>query len=309
MLTSWLQRHAPYLLIIGVASCSGGAGSGDAGALLDGTTIDADGGACPPAFGGVATSVYGQTSSRFHVSAYDSWVLLDGRIYDGPTIEFHSEAERQGACRLLTYVSSFCDPACAAGQACVDSECVDYPGLQSVGTVVLGGVGDDVDISPSAEGGYSWFTDQVGIVALTTVELVAPGGVGPAFEIAACVPPTPLPSSDWVALLGARADGEDVTLTWSNPVDWARIYLRMTTGIGTHGGISPVEVECEGPDTGSLTIPGSYLDALYAGGWSCGECGGNDLFRYHSREVTSADHTVQLRVQSSASFWFHPNLD
>ena len=35
---------------------------------------------------------------------------------------------------------------------------------------------------------------------------------------------------------------------------------RPKTCVGTRGGISPVEVECEGPDTGELTIPGAYCD-------------------------------------------------
>jgi hypothetical protein len=95
-------------------------------------------------------------------------------------------------------------------------------------------------------------------------------------------------------------------LTWSDPVDTARIYLRMTTGIGTHGGISPVELECEGPDVGMLELPGAYLDSLYADGWACGECGGNDLVRYHADEVDAGGTTVQLRTEATVGFWFIP---
>jgi hypothetical protein len=115
-----------------------------------------------------------------------------------------------------------------------------------------------------------------------------------------------MPSEDWPSLLRQRLAGQDVTLSWSNAVDTARIYLRMTTGIGTHGGISPVEIECEGPDQGSLTLPGAYLDALYADGWSCGECGENRLIRYHVAQSGTGDRIVQLRVQAYYQFFFIP---
>jgi hypothetical protein len=115
-----------------------------------------------------------------------------------------------------------------------------------------------------------------------------------------------MPVGDWSGLLAARAPGQPVTLTWSDPVDSARIYLRMTTGIGTHGGISPVEIECEGPDVGMLELPGAYLDALYESGWSCGECGDNTLVRYHVDETDAGGTTVQLRTEATVGFWFIP---
>ena len=259
------------------------------------------------ALGGSRSSLFDQTSSRFEVSAYAGWVRFDGAVYDGDDVEFHQETQRQGSCRLLTYAATFCQPACGASEACVDGACVALPTAESVGTVVLSGVGADESIEPLVTGNYSWFTDRVSIDDLTNVSLSAPGDAGPAFDLTACAAAPPAPTSDWGQLLEQRSAGEDVTLRWSNPIDTARIYLRMTTGVGTHGGISPVEIECEGPDTGTLTLPGGYLDSLYAQGWSCGECGGNDLFRYHATEATVGDYTVQLRVQASAGFWYIPS--
>ncbi len=135
----------------------------------------------------------------------------------------------------------------------------------------------------------------------------APGDEAEGFAVETCTAEAIEPEGDWEDALWQRANGEDVTLAWSNPVETARIYLRMTTGIGTHGGISPVEIECEGPDTGELTLPGAYLDALYEPSyWSCGECGNNELHRYHATEVAAGDHVVQWRIQSTASFWYIP---
>jgi hypothetical protein len=95
-----------------------------------------------------------------------------------------------------------------------------------------------------------------------------------------------------------------VTLTWSDSDPDSRIYLRMTTGVGTHGGISPVEVECESADTGRLVLPGAYLDQLYDdGAWSCGECGDNNVWRY--RAATTASD-VQFRAEARTTFFFRP---
>jgi hypothetical protein len=127
------------------------------------------------------------------------------------------------------------------------------------------------------------------------------------FDLTTCVVAPPAPIGDWSAAMSGREAGEDVTLTWSDPYDTARVYLRMTTGIGTHGGISPVEIECEGPDTGSLTLPGAFLDLLYDGSyWSCGECGDNRLLRYHATEALVGSTTVQLRTQSPTIFYYRP---
>ncbi len=293
---------AILIALAATGGCSGGGTAVDAGGGDDG----GDGG-CPAALGGASGPQFAQTSSRFDLGAYPDWLTFSGGVYDGPKIEFHQEAERQGACRLLTYQASFCDPACQSGQACIAEQCVDYPALQSVGTVTLGGVGTTgIPVAPVGDGSYSWSTQDFGAGDLAEISLDAPGAVGPGFSVAACTPPPLEPTADWSALLEQRADGQDVTLEWSNPIDWTRVYIRMTTGIGTHGGISPVEIECEGRDTGSLTLPGSYLDALYADGWSCGECGGNDLIRYHAGEVDAGDRRIQLRIGSSSSFWYRP---
>ena len=80
----------------------------------------------------------------------------------------------------------------------------------------------------------------------------------------------------------------------------------MTTGIGTHGGISPIEIECEGPDVGTLEIPGSYLDQLFEDGWSCGECGNNDLRRYVADEGDLSTGKARFTAETWSTFFFQP---
>jgi hypothetical protein len=234
-------------------------------------------------------------------------MTFNGAAFDGPTPSFHDEAERQGFCRLLTYEASFCDPACNDGQICFDGACASYPAVVSAGTLELRGAGSAaISLEPNDVGHYYWSTEELGYDAVDTIAVIAAGDIAPAFELEACLVEPPLPTQDWSLLLESRADAEDVVLRWSNPLPSARVYLRMTTGIGTHGGISPVEIECEGPDSGTLTIPGSYLDALYADGWSCGECGGNELIRYHADRAGSGADAAELRTESGATFWFQP---
>lgn len=272
----------------------------------DATTDDATGGLDPCAtLGAGAEPLFTRPAGVFVFRDAPGYRWLRGFIDGGPRVPFHQESEREGACRLLTYSPSACDPACTAPAVCIDEVCVTEPSGLSAGAVTLTGVGEQSHaVTEGPLHDYYW--DHEGNDVITMPGLAAAGADVGAFELEVCPITAPTPADDWSALLAARAPGQDVALTWSDPVDSARIYLRMTTGIGTHGGISPVEIECEGPDVGTLVLPGAYLDALYADGWSCGECGGNDLVRYHAAEVDAGGTTVQLRAEASAGFWFIP---
>ncbi|MFO0745980.1 MAG: hypothetical protein U1F43_09935 [Myxococcota bacterium] len=262
---------------------------------------DASDGVCAPTPGDSGPR-FAQTDDRFELALSAGYVQLRGRVLDGAVVAFHTEAERQGQCRLLRYQATLCDPACEPDQRCVASTCVADPGLLSAGRVTLAGVqATAIAVEPSAIDDYFW--DAEGSFAPGLIELSAAGDAVGAFALEACPVEAPAPAADWSAALDARGAGADAVLAWTDAVPGARIYLRMTTGIATHGGISPVEVECEGPDTGSLTLPGAYLDALYAQGWGCGECGDNALYRYRAAETTASGHTLQLRVQSAAHFY------
>lgn len=260
-------------------------------------------GPCAGPLGSGDAPIFEQPPGRFALLVVDSYKSLRGFISDGPRVEFHQESARDGACRLLTYTASTCTPTCTAPAVCIAGECVTEPAGVSAGAVTLRGVGED-DIAVAEDGLHNYFWDGQGGGAPTMPGLTAAGADVPAFDLEVCPSTAATPEGDWSALLAARAPGEPVLLTWSDPLDDARIYLRMTTGIGTHGGISPVEIECEGPDVGALELPGDFLDALYAEGWACGECGGNDLIRYYADETD--DGGVQLRSESVTNFWFIP---
>jgi len=272
----------------------------------DSSSSDATGALDPCAIPGWGPEpMFDEPPGRFTFRDGPGYQSVTGFISDGPRVDFHEESERQGACRLLEYTASSCEPACEPPAVCIGEACITEPPGLSAGVVTLAGVdGEPIDLTEDALHSYYW--DRAGDFMATMPSLDAAGAEVDAFELAVCPTTAPTPIGDWSGLLAARAPGEAITLTWSDPIDSARIYLRMTTGIGTHGGISPVEIECEGPDVGMLELPGAYLDALYAEGWSCGECGGNDLVRYHVDEADAGGTSVQLRTEATAGFWFIP---
>ncbi len=281
-------------------------GGGAAGAAGAGT----GGGSCAATLDGVTGPSFEQPSSRIRVRAGSYFTVLDGAVVDGPSRELHAEAARDGSCRLLTYDSgSFCDPACENPAICINGVCERFPEPLSAGPLTARfGSNEPVVVEPIELGRYFFQTEDFGYDDVRAVAVSAPGDEAAGFDLEACLASAPQAIGDWDQLLQKRVAGGDVALAWSNPVPTARIYLRMTTCIGTHGGISPVEVECEGPDVGKLTLPGAYLDALYEQGWGRGECGVNDVLRYHASQSGSGDGAVQLRVESVASFFFQPRL-
>jgi len=210
---------------------------------------------------------------------------------------------------------SICDPPCDSGQYCGFAKtCVTDLTLKTAGTLTFTGIVDTtyltgivdttVSVDPNAALGY-YLRIKTGIKtnanitakwgALVTVS--ASGDVVGPFELALQIPlEAPEPLEDWYALFDNRAPGQDVILRWANPDETSRISLYMTTGLGLHAGISPVDIECEGPDRGTLTLPGSFLDLLYAWGWNCGNCPNNYLLRYRAVRTQVGSHEIEYRV-------------
>jgi hypothetical protein len=213
---------------------------------------------------------------------------LQGAFADGPRVRWNTEAERVGNCRLMTYAPSQCTPACAGEQACVDGECLSWPARRDLGD--LRWVWPDGDQTVSPDGALAYFA---------TGAASEPGDVSIEVGDLSLVAPTidaPEPDGDWTRALEQRGDG-DATLRWKDPILHARVRLFMTDCIATHGGIAAAEIECEGPDSGELVIPGAFLDALDEGDWSQGECGSHDLQRYHS----AGDATERLETVAATS--------
>ena len=230
----------------------------------------------------------------------DTWfdygeTQLQGGFADGPQPRHHSEAERSGGCRLLTYSPSSCDPACEDSALCVEGECQPWPEYQDYGPLLWSWPDGEQTVEPTDWYAY-WATGSASGEGDVTVELAA-------FTLSAPTITSMDPVRDWDRVIESRGDG-DAALQWTNPVLDARVRLHMTDCEGSHGGIAAAELECEGPDTGELVIPGSYLSAIEQGDWSHGECGSHTWERYHAA-TPEGDDTLRFEtIGPSGLFWF-----
>jgi hypothetical protein len=301
-------------------------GCGDAasqGADTDSSANDSDVDAgpvvnCDETFGDIEGPLFDQTNNRFIAQVWDLEDPYDegafsGSLFDGPDLVFHKEAYRVGYCRLMTYDGNACDETCLDSQFCVNGECQTPPSSVSAGPLTLStsnGIAET--LNPDALNGYFRSFDFEEVSDLDWVSMEMPE-LNADVSLTACIPEPIVPESDFGEAFAARADGEDVTLRWKPSTQHARIYLHMTTCIGTHAGISPVEIECEGRDVGELTIAGSFLDAFAScdGCWALGECGGHRLVRSHTveTEIDTEGQAVQLRGVTESDFSYFPGRD
>ncbi len=222
---------------------------------------------------------------------------ITGRFADGPEPRFHHESKRIGQCRLVEYTPTFCTPACQDNSVCIDSACVGWPQYIDRGTLLWSWPGRERRIEAVEEHDFRYdATDTISETGMVSVS----------FEdvtLSAPIVEEPVPEGDWYALLETR-DG-DVVLRWSNPAQNARIRLYMTDCEGTHGGIANSEIECEGPDTGTLTLPGAFLDALESGSWGRGECGEHVLQRYYAAAPENND-LIRFETLGAVRFYYFP---
>lgn len=233
--------------------------------------------------------------------AVESWFAygegaLQGAFADGPPLRLHTESERAGNCRLMTGAVSSCIPACAGTELCVDGTCTPWPERLDRGALEWTWPDGQQTVQPDATLGY-YATGAAHEPGVVRVEVGGQSYEAPSTE-------APAHDGDWGTVLDERARGADATLRWSNPMLHARVRVHMTDCVGSHGGIAPAEIECEGPDTGSLVLPGPYLDLLEDGDWTHGECGSHTFERYHSA-TAAGDDTVRVETVSDAGFfWF-----
>ncbi len=220
---------------------------------------------------------------------------LSGFFADGPAPRLQVEAERIGQCRRLGYTPTICTPTCESTHMCIEGECVAWPERVDWG---------ELD--------WSWPDGDEAVPANDLLEYWATGSAvetgeaSIAFEEVTLSAPTveaPDPNGDWEKAVKNR--NGDAVLSWNNPAENARVRLYMTDCVGTHGGIGDAEIECEGPDTGELVIPGEFLDALEAGDWTHGECGVHSLERYYAA-APSDDDRLRFETVTSADFYYFP---
>jgi len=222
---------------------------------------------------------------------------LMGAFADGPYLSLQTEAERSGSCRLMRYAASSCEPACGEDELCIDGACQVWPTREARGDLLWTWPDGEQTLSPDDTLSY-WATGSASTagdvsIAVDGLELTAP-------TIDAMDP-----DGDWVRAIDNRGS-DDAVLRWNNPILDARVRLHMTDCTGSHGGLAAAEIECEGPDSGELVIPGAYLAEMEAGDWSHGECGGHLFERYHAA-APEGDTTIRLETIGDGGLFWRPD--
>ena len=234
-----------------------------------------------------------RATSTFAMDWWLAWgqAQLVGSFSKEPMPALRTEHSLSGQCRLMTWEPSNCGTTCPGW--CVDGECLEFPERYSEGEATWTWPDGETVVGPDE-----------GLTYMAVAEATTMGESSLVLDALSLTVPTVEPVELTEAdPFSGRARGDDVTLAWGDPVDGARVRLFMTDCAGSHGGIGESEIECEGPDIGSITLPGVFLDALEDGDWSRGECGSHTLDRYHA----SASEDGELRLESAAPiyvYWF-----
>ena len=243
------------LLALFASACTDDPGDTDTG--TDTTTVvpgELDG-ACP----------LNERVGLFSVVHELDYSAIDGEINEAviPTA-IVEESIAAGGCRLLTRENPFCDPPCAAGEACTNAgTCIPYPARLDTGTVTLAGLEVGVVMEPRADKRYFETVLPHPVFSPdTAVSLSSSGGeVGPLELSGRGFTPLELTVDTWVANAG-----EALIVTWE-PEDGGEASFYLTINVDQHG-ISPATLECEGPDSGSFEVPPAIIDALLGAGVS-----------------------------------------
>lgn len=199
-------------------------------------------------------------------SASPGYTSVIGTVQDGVTPELvrWGVAATDGDCRLLTPSVPFCSTPCGGIAACVaDDVCLAYPALKDVGVVTVKGIhpsagGDGFTMTPIG-GTYQPLVDlpYPSFAEGETIRFEAAGKDYPAFQLEARgIAPFSLAEGE--IALGA---GNPIALSWTPPATAGASTVHVKLDISHHGG-SKGKVECDAPDTGSLTVSGTLVKRL-----------------------------------------------
>jgi hypothetical protein len=284
----------------GPADGSGGAGDGAGGAD-----------ARPAGDGGLG----GGESGRVFVSERNWYGTTSGYVFGelmtGGLHRYHTETMAAGACRLLEYEPAFCDPPCYTGLCSPGNVCGPYPTYLSAGTLTITGLRQPLSVTPVGcgfcDGEQYWPQSQLPedlFAPDATVTASAPGAAFPAFSVTAGAVPTLEATfpDDKITI----QDGVDFTLRWTAGDGDARVRVILNANNAGHGAPYAAILECDGPDTGSIVIPGALISAFPSTmAWQA--CAGSDcppsrVMRYRRGTTEAGGGVVELLVASEVLF-------
>lgn len=276
------------------AACGDGAGGDDLDAAAQ---VDAGGGpsfAEPPALVRVA-----ERSDNMG----GAWSTSATATLQRATTTPYTETSAAGSCRLLAGDGGFCAQPCD-GWCRGDGTCVPFPTQYSAGAITISGLTQPVTLTPAGGAYAAWGDNGHFVQPGVAVGAAAPGGDFGGFSLSVA-PPAPLVVPDLAGL--AIDPARDLTIEWTPGGDpAARVHLWLHTDRG-HAAIHPVVIECDAPDTGSLTVPQAMI-AAYAdpAAWSCGDCIPSWIERVTRARATVDGTELELRVSSQVELYLLP---
>ena len=201
--------------------------------------------------------------------AADGFTSVLGVVYDKPQPQaiIWDATLTDGACVLRIPRVPFCETPCGGSAVCVaDDTCQPYAAKQDVGLVharglMIAGGGSELDLR-YLSGNY-----QVpGMIRLAYPAFAPGGGVtlaaaGSAFTPAFTLTGTGIAPLQLTSADPALARDQAVTLTWTPPTGGGASRLWLQLDISHHGG-SKGKIECDAPDTGTLTLSASIMTRL-----------------------------------------------
>jgi hypothetical protein len=225
---------------------------------------------------------------------------------EGEAVVWHTESARAGACRLLEYTPSFCDPVCN-GVCVAPGQCQPFPVWRSAGMLTFTGLAQPLSLEPqpgsnvyASAGGLAEPLFQPGV----EVTANASGALVPAFTISGRGVARVATDVAEAGVVTLPPSG-DLIVTWRSPDAGARVRVTITGGTQLHGLPSPSVLVCEAPDTGSLTIAAALIEAFPSVGRGCvkmRDCASFGILRYTRSSVTVAGGEVVLLVGSGTDY-------
>lgn len=191
----------------------------------------------------------------------EGYAQLIGTIQDkvNPSKVWQATAT-EGDCRLM--VGPACTTSCTLPSVCDGASCVAGPTTKTVGTVTVTGLNSALSAMPNSQKTY--YAPASGFPpapAGANVVLTATGGDYAGFSLrGAGFPVIASPST----MLPFQM-GKPFTATWTPPPAPISSRMSVKVDIAFHGGVD-AQIQCDVPDTGSVTIAASLVDALLARG-------------------------------------------
>ncbi len=201
-------------------------------------------------------------------AATPGYTALSGKVFSGasPEAVIWAADLKEGGCELLVPRVPFCDPSCGQDVCIEDDKCKAHPKAASVGVVTISGLKsaqgatEDVKVDPIAAS-YSTPADvklsYPPFAEGAEVKLNAKGAEAAGFDITSHgIAPLELTTTNF-----ALKSGSAFALAWKAPGKAEHSRIQIKLDISHHGGTKG-KVECDVPDTGSLSVSAELITRL-----------------------------------------------